>query len=156
MFLCPIAYNQWCWHQGGHIFFRVLSIVSLLWCVRNVGPSWDAEMPERLTQPSQTHADHTDHYWLAPRHATVRTLNRLIEAIKPQMQRALLKPLLPAATDLQPSFFFPFVLFVSPYTHCFLIHTSVPPPQHAYPSTVFLILLSCYEFDALPMGKHRG
>lgn len=66
----------------------------------------------------------------------VRTSNRLIEAIKPQRQRALRKPLLPAATDLHPSFFPPSSIHqvISAFIHCFLIHTSFPPPQHVYPS----------------------
>lgn len=86
----------------------------------------------------------------------VRTSNGLIEAIKPQRQRALLKPLLPAATDLHLSFFslhpsissslLPIVFF-HPHFLSFSPSMSVP---------LFLILLSCYEFDALPMGKHRG
>lgn len=65
----------------------------------------------------------------------VRTSNRLIEAIKPQRQRALHKPPLPAATDLHPSCF----SFIHPSGHLsfypsFYIHTSFPPPKHVYPS----------------------
>lgn len=66
----------------------------------------------------------------------VRTSNRLIEAIKPQRQRALRKPLLPAATDLHPSFFPP---FIHPSGHlCF--YPLFPHPHFLYPSPACLSL----------------
>lgn len=93
---------------------------------------------------------------LPPRHAAVRTSNRLIDAIKSQRLRALLKRLLPAATDPQSLIFslhppdsahlLPVIVFAS----------KLPFPLHSRFSALFLLHLSRYEFDALPMGKHRG
>ena len=116
----------------------------------------DTEMLKRPTQPSQTH-QHTDTHTQTrtedndiqtttdwhPDTLAVRTSNRLIEAIKPQRQRVLLKPLLPAATDLHPHFFFlhpPIHQFISPSIHCFLLQPSIPPPQHVYPPHPPLLL----------------
>lgn len=82
-----------------------------------------------------THTEDNDIQNSTGRHPdtlAVRTSNKLIEAIKSERQRALLKPPLPAASDLYPSFFFISCIyeFISPSIHCFLIHTSFPLPPH--------------------------
>lgn len=130
VFMCAIACNHWRWHQEGKSF-RVLSFCSLAQSIKM--RAWDTEMLEKWTQPSQTHTQTTIGW--QPDALAVSTSNWLIEAIKPQRQRALLKPLLPAATDLHPSNFPSSIhQVISPSIHCFLIHTSIPRSQHVYPS----------------------
>lgn len=92
-------------------------------------------MCDKIAQEVNTHDIQTtiDRH---PDTLTVWTSNRLTESIKAQRQRVLLKPLLPAAIDLHPLFFFlPSIhQFFSPSIHCFHIRPFSPPPQHVYPS----------------------
>lgn len=104
--------------------------------------AWDTEMLERWTQPSQTHTHTLTTIGWQPDMLAVSTSNWLIEAIKPQRQRALLKPLLPAATDLHPSFF----SFIHPSGHL----SFCPLFLHPYFHSPFPACLSLYFSSASP------
>lgn len=129
-----IKYDHRCWHQS---FFRV--VYSIHCCVSEYMSNSDTKIArEANTTLSNTHTHQknaeTTIGW-HPYLLAVRTSNRLIEPIKPQIQRALLKPLFPAATDLHPCVFFlhPSISLATSID-CFLIHSSFLPLQHFFPS----------------------
>lgn len=103
-----IAHNWGCWRQGGQIFLGLVSLFFGTACQKCFrGP----ETFRKLTKPSLTYTQTA--IGCLPDTLVVRTSNKLIEAIKPQRQRVLRKPLLPAATDLHASLF----SFIHPSGH---------------------------------------
>lgn len=85
----------------------------------------------------------------------MRTSNRLIVAIKPQRQRALLNLLFPAAMHQHPCFFFPFIhRSVSLHIYRLFFHSLF---LSASPACLSLYFSSSSPFDvALTVGPHRG